>query len=108
MVILLVTQICSDLNSSAAGQFLVNCIVSQAFGLDWTMFAFVLLGLVALAAYMFRLPTLLSLGFGFCLVFSLSLISGGSEIFNILLLLLGFGVMLNIVFGILRGVGEHS
>ena len=104
----MVYEMCTDLNILQAGAGMINCVASQGFGLDWTLIALVVLGCIAFAGYIFRLPSILSIGFGFALVFALSLISGGSFYLNALLVLLGFAIMLNIVMGILRGVGDYA
>lgn len=99
---------CADVNISMAGQEMINCLVGSAFGIDWVMAALVILGGIALAAYIFRIPGVLALVFGFALVYAFDLMAGGSYILQVLLLLLGFGLIFSIFTGIMRGVGENA
>lgn len=101
-------MVCEDIVLNAAGQGMLNCLVSQGFGLDWFLFSLVCLCAIAFAALVIRLPMLISLGLGFAVVYSFSLISGGGYYFDIMLVLLGFGIIVNIVLGVLGLVKPYA
>ena len=64
--LILVAQVCSDLNIQVAGKGMIDCLVPNLFGTpDWTVIALVFLGLIAFGGYVLRLPSVLSIGFGF-------------------------------------------
>lgn len=99
---------CEDIVLNAAGQGMLNCLVSQGFGLDWFLFSLVCLGIIAFIGFAVKLPALLSIGLGFVVVYSFSLLSGGGYYFDLMLVLLGFGIIINIVLGVLGMVDRHA
>jgi hypothetical protein len=74
-------------------------------GLDWTLFAIGCLGLIAIMAYKFRIPFVVSLGAGWVLTYALFLLSGGlaNQLIPIMMLL-GIGIVIKIISGLMLAV----
>ncbi len=85
-----------------------DCGIGTMFGLDYVAFGFVALFAVAILAYFFRLDARVSLVFGFAIVYMFDLLSGGSQILQLTMLLLGMGMALAIATGLMSNVKEYT
>ena len=86
---------------------MLMCGVGNGFGGDWTVFAlFLVIGLIFLA-YTIKMPSVVALALGWALVYAMTIISGGSFIFDIAFSLLTVGMGITIMITLLK-YGKQS
>lgn len=79
----------------------LDVIIRNAFGGDWTLFALVSLAIIVFFAFKWRIPSIIALGFAWCLVYAFYVISP-SSIIQMILAVVSLGVAVSIISSILK------
>lgn len=87
---------------------ITSMIVGGAFGADWTLFAIIALGVIAIIAFKWRLPVTIALGMAWSVVYGFYVINAtaGSPI-QMILALLTVAVAISIVSSLMK-LGNRS
>lgn len=93
-------------DTNAGFRSMFDCVLGAGFGFDYFIIALLLIGAVAFLAYKYRLPSSLMLGLAFALVYSLDIMSGGTYLLRVLLVLCALGIIVSIAYGVLS-LGER-
>jgi hypothetical protein len=105
-----ISVVCENIYNGGATTLndVIFCNVGTLFGLDWLLFALFLLGATAVFCYWFKIPAKVGLVIGFALVYAVDLMSGGTGLLRILMVLLGLGIGFIIIKGVLGLMADHS